>query len=167
MARYFSRSHGKNSTQNSVDSIPDSTPPIVANGTDQSINPEIIPDSPSVIPEAQFGRINGSYASADSSPKVDWIYGKFASEQLPPMQLRASDSFSQIRPLLSRSLQVPPVPAVQNSSITGSCLPIWPDAESSLDQPGIMMNCPGWTPDWSPRPGSWNFGSRTPVQPGS
>ncbi len=80
---YFSGSNGKKQASDSVDSAPDSTPPNYAEGTDQSFNPEISPDSPSVIPDTPFSRTNGFSASAGTFvPNVDSAAGSYTTEQL-------------------------------------------------------------------------------------
>ncbi|MCP4337402.1 MAG: DDE-type integrase/transposase/recombinase [Desulfobulbaceae bacterium] len=137
----------------------DSSLPNSAEGTDRSFNPEIVPDSPCVVPNAPFGQTNGLFASAGISvSSVDSAAGSFTTEQLP--NRRASDSFSRIRPLLPRSLidlSFPAVPEIADTDI----LPI--RSEFPLNPTGTLMNGTGRTSvDHTPGPGS-----RTPGQPGS
>ncbi|MCP4397584.1 MAG: hypothetical protein GY801_09835, partial [bacterium] len=88
------------SISGSKETIPN--PPKNDDGEDRSFNLEIPPDSPSVTPDSQFAGI--SFSSIDSAA------GSFTTEQR--QHLRASDSFTRIRPLLPRSVIDPSCPAV-------------------------------------------------------
>ncbi len=157
---YISGSNGKKLAPVSIDSTPDSSPPNSTEGTDQSFNLEIIPDSPSIVPEAPFSRTNGFFASAGSFvPNVASADGYYTTEQL--QHHRAPDTFSQIGPLLSKSLRFRPCPAVPEFANSDFSI----RSEASLNQTGTsnLTNRAGCTSlDRSLGPGSWTL-----RQPGS